>query len=73
MDALVGDSVGRKLKKADGREPSPMIFAMRGSLAFRDWMARGAAHCGLSVTDLVVQGVRSYLKAQGFKDAPPPR
>jgi hypothetical protein len=73
VDTLAGVKVGRKLKKTDGREPSPMIFAMRGSLEFRDWMARGAAACGLSVTDLVVQAMRHYLKAQGFKDQPPPR
>jgi hypothetical protein len=65
--------VGRKLSKPENREPSPMIFAMRGSLEFRSWMARGAEHCGLSITDLVVQSLRHYLKSQGFKEAPPRR
>lgn len=73
MDTLASVKVGRKLKNSDSREPTPMIFAMRGSIDFKAWLQRAAEHCNLSVADFLTQAARDYAKRQGFGETQPRR
>lgn len=73
MDAAVGLDVGRKAADLPGREPNPIIFAMRGSAEFKAWLQEAADHCNLSVSGFITQAVRDYAKRQRFEKPQPRR
>jgi hypothetical protein len=68
-------SAGLMARKASDKpsEPKRMIFAMRGSEAFRVWMEELAEHCGMSVSMLVDRSLRRTAKAEGFTKPAPKR
>lgn len=57
------------------REESPRTVGV--NIKARDewsqWLREGADHCGLSVSDVVDQAVRLYLRRQGFEKPAPKR
>jgi uncharacterized protein (DUF1778 family) len=54
-------------------DPKALMFTMRVTAEFRDWLTRAAEHCNLSVADLLTQAVRRYVRSEGFTEPPPQR
>lgn len=49
------------------------VVGIKGTDAWKQWVERGAKHAGMSVSTLVDQSLRAYLKKAGFTEAPPER
>ncbi len=64
---------GRKAETEASPRGKPMAFTIRGSAEWREWVERGAEHCRTDVAKLVDAALLSYLRGQGFTEAPPKR
>lgn len=53
-------------------EPDPIIFSIRGSQAWREWLRQFAAHRRITTTALIDQVLAETAQREGFV-APPPR
>lgn len=51
----------------------PTAITIKGALAWRDWVDRGASHCRTDVAKLVDSALVEYLKARGFTEEAPER
>lgn len=65
--------LARKLPKKPDPIRKPVGVNIKGDLAWREWLERGAAHCRVSVSALVDIAVAKHLKAEGFVEKPPDR
>jgi hypothetical protein len=54
------------------RRPEPIIFSIRGSKEWRDWLGRFAAHQRVNPTALIDQVLTEAARRSGFP-SPPPR
>ena len=63
----------KKPGKAGQPARQPTAITIRGSIAWREWLERGAEHCLTDVSKLVDVAVTQYLKAQGFDEPRPKR
>ena len=59
-------------KKKRAGTPKAVGVSIKVSREWVEWLRRGAEHSGLSLTDVLDQGARLYLKRQGF-DKPAPK
>jgi hypothetical protein len=57
----------------EGREPRPVILALRGSREWKEWIDRLARHCRLTTATVVDQALVRYAKEVGFEESAPPR
>lgn len=62
----------------DGRDEvpirqTPTALTVKGWPEWRDWMQRGAKHCGTDVSSLVAAALAEYALDQGFAEPPPRR
>ena len=53
--------------------PKPTALTIKGQPEWREWVDRGADFCRTDVAKLVDAALIDYLKAKGFKEAPPKR
>lgn len=66
----------RKATKAAASQPEgprPTALSIKGTLAWREWVDRGAKHCRTDVAKLIDAALVEYLKARGFDEPAPER
>lgn len=74
LSGLELTAMGRKKLTPEERAERKLVaVAIKGTDAWKQWVERGAKHAGMSVSTLVDQSLRAYLKKAGFTDTPPER
>jgi hypothetical protein len=71
--APVSDGVGGlgRAPAADG--PKANVLSIRGSVPWRDWLARLADHCRLKTADVIDRALITYARQEGFTEPAPRR
>ncbi|MGP0067075.1 MAG: hypothetical protein ACLQGP_26210 [Isosphaeraceae bacterium] len=60
-------------KARDRAGEKPTALTIKGSIAWREWVDRGAKHCRTDVAKLVDAAIVDYLKARAFTEEAPAR
>lgn len=72
-DTLMGRPRAKAAGKPEPAKVSTKTVGMRSTVAWSEWLDRGARHCRTDVAKLIDAAVVDYLKARGFDEPPPER